>query len=676
MLLRDPPRTVRANANGDDMTDDASESGSADAARSALASMIDLHGPALLHEPDRLKRQLDAALPDARRDVELILASLTAEVPHALLAAHSDGQLRALFPQLVDRLVRGTGVERAAATWAVRTWAHALAVAVGGADAGRPDGDRRAADRDAFDDGPHAGDAQHERRLREDRDAARRASTAEVLGFGARPIRHKAPSTVRPPSPIESPPTAPAAETLVAFDANRERAADDASTASPPVAAVAERPAPEPVRPWSTAPRDDAPRALAADAGPIEPVTAAHERDAPVHAAFVAPALVDPAIAEPRAPTDFGPAPTRTAAESATSSTTAAVPATPGTAAPLIGTSPVERDQPASPTPAATAATAVPPAPAESVAPARVARPVIQPPASSAIEPGPRRPAAVSPVADDAARRPPTPSSEPDELPPTLAVPPRRASSTRTVALSAAIVAVVIVIGATLWPAPKSAPGPVPGSGAVATRDSGPSAPAPAAPVDKPAEPIAPTQTAAQTTPPASGTPRAREPAPTAVDDVAHPSPGAASTTGAAADAAPKEPASAAAGASPIAAPALPIARAASRPSRTEAAVPKPRAVAQKSAAADAASRRVTVAAAVPKPAPAEPRKPTGATCTRSTCGSVVSVRAIDDAATRDYEVIVRLDDRSIRAVRMPARWSLGARVRVAGNRFEPVGER
>ena len=70
-----------------------------------------------MHEPDRLKRQLDGALPAGGREVELILSSLHEEVPHALLAAHSDDQLQTLVPKLIDRLVDHTGAERGAATW-------------------------------------------------------------------------------------------------------------------------------------------------------------------------------------------------------------------------------------------------------------------------------------------------------------------------------------------------------------------------------------------------------------------------------------------------------------------------------------------------------------------------------------------------------------------------------
>ena len=100
------------------MTDEAIDRPAGEAVSTALASLIDLHGPALLHEPERLRRQLEGALPGARREVDLILSSMSEEVPHALLAAHSDDQLRTLLPKLVGRLVRHIDAEHDAATWA------------------------------------------------------------------------------------------------------------------------------------------------------------------------------------------------------------------------------------------------------------------------------------------------------------------------------------------------------------------------------------------------------------------------------------------------------------------------------------------------------------------------------------------------------------------------------
>ena len=67
---------------------------------------------------------------------------------------------------------------------------------------------------------------------------------------------------------------------------------------------------------------------------------------------------------------------------------------------------------------------------------------------------------------------------------------------------------------------------------------------------------------------------------------------------------------------------------------------------------------------ALPAPAPAAPT----VACTSATCGSVVSVRPLD--GERAFEVIFRMDDRTIRTSRETTRWRVGARARHAGTRF------
>ena len=85
--------------------------------------------------------------------------------------------------------------------------------------------------------------------------------------------------------------------------------------------------------------------------------------------------------------------------------------------------------------------------------------------------------------------------------------------------------------------------------------------------------------------------------------------------------------------------------------------------------------KRVIVEAAAPTKAATEtstpPAKAESVVCTRSTCGSVVSVREIDRA--KNNEVIVRMDDRSIQALVSSTPWKVGARVRRAGARIVAV---
>lgn len=55
--------------------------------------------------------------------------------------------------------------------------------------------------------------------------------------------------------------------------------------------------------------------------------------------------------------------------------------------------------------------------------------------------------------------------------------------------------------------------------------------------------------------------------------------------------------------------------------------------------------------------------------CTSATCGTVLSVRD----APRGFDVVVRMDDRSIRTVPQPSRSHLGSRVRIAGDQLLPA---
>ena len=178
----------------------------------ALSSAIDLHGPSLLREPDRLKVYLDQHCPNATREIALIVAAITEGVPQAMLAAHSDDDLEVLLPRLVKRLIERAAIEPASATWAVRTWAHALAVSSSVLDGGRIAETRAAAPV-----------------------ATQRSSAAEVLRVATPAVQHVA----RPPMHAEASTPAVvsslAAKTDDVADEHHEQAAHANSALEPDV---------------------------------------------------------------------------------------------------------------------------------------------------------------------------------------------------------------------------------------------------------------------------------------------------------------------------------------------------------------------------------------------------------------------------------------------------------
>ena len=92
----------------------------------ALQLAIDLHGPALLSRPEKLARHLEAQCPQAATDIAFLLAALEEKVPQALLAVKTAADLQALEPQLVQGLCERRALNPFAATWTVSTWAAAL----------------------------------------------------------------------------------------------------------------------------------------------------------------------------------------------------------------------------------------------------------------------------------------------------------------------------------------------------------------------------------------------------------------------------------------------------------------------------------------------------------------------------------------------------------------------
>lgn len=102
---------------------------------SALATAIDRVGPVLFFDPDRLRSLLRQVTTEAPVEIEMVIAALGEEVPQHLLASNGDDEVAALLPRLVQRVMKNRKVERGPAAWAVRTWAHALALPTTGLDA-------------------------------------------------------------------------------------------------------------------------------------------------------------------------------------------------------------------------------------------------------------------------------------------------------------------------------------------------------------------------------------------------------------------------------------------------------------------------------------------------------------------------------------------------------------
>jgi len=114
----------------------------------ALQLAVDLHGPGLLNRPDKLKLHLDTQCPAAGSDISFLLAALEERVPQALLAMTSAAQMQTVVPQLQETLAERRGINPFAASWAVSTWASALRMDLFGdpvlRGSGKSDGSARA----------------------------------------------------------------------------------------------------------------------------------------------------------------------------------------------------------------------------------------------------------------------------------------------------------------------------------------------------------------------------------------------------------------------------------------------------------------------------------------------------------------------------------------------------
>ena len=550
-----------------------------------LATLVDLHGPSLIYEADRLEQQLDRQCPEASHEIALVVSALRQRVPQSMLAARSEEHLQTLLPPLVELLVSGTGTDRESATWAVRTWAHALALPATGLDREHPPAAGRHPDTAA---------------------ANQRSNAAQVLGFGESPVRGGLSSPVAGSPAAQGPVDVPA-----------------------PIARQAARTG------------DEEPRIGTGVGSPAVPVAGIRSfDDARVDATAAEPPARAIGVAAADAPTDL--------VEFATAAKATTSPGVEPTGiAPAIGHAPPA----ASPMQDATRDPSADPPPVR----------------------GPdRTPDAIAPIGASIA--------DPDAIPAATRRPVRPWTLIGT-----AVAALAIVVIATRWTgfAPtaadpsRPAAGPAPDTTApsLATRVAADAPPVSSSPIE-----MARAQPAPSVESPPAGPPPIATAPPSDAQRVATPPVAVAADPPSAIETPPiAEATTAATGAATTAAtsPASAVsARAKPLPApRADRPAPSARRLESPVAAttAQATSTRPTTPAS---------RPPTMVTCTRAACGSVVAARALDEEVGRGagravrYEMIVRMDDRSIQTAIEATRWQPGTRVRKAAGRLERIPAR
>ena len=99
-----------------------------------LGSLVDIYGQSLLDDPEQVRRLLLQSCPDALRHVMALVDAVQAGVPNRLHGAKDDAALSPLLHDSVRHLRERASLDDAWATWAVRTWAHALALPTIGLD--------------------------------------------------------------------------------------------------------------------------------------------------------------------------------------------------------------------------------------------------------------------------------------------------------------------------------------------------------------------------------------------------------------------------------------------------------------------------------------------------------------------------------------------------------------
>lgn len=99
-----------------------------DAVPGALKGLVDRYGRGLLDDAGRLRGLLADEVPQARKEISVLLLALDEQVPQDLLRVHVGEPISSLSPRLVRRLADEKSLSPEAARWAVHAWALGLGV--------------------------------------------------------------------------------------------------------------------------------------------------------------------------------------------------------------------------------------------------------------------------------------------------------------------------------------------------------------------------------------------------------------------------------------------------------------------------------------------------------------------------------------------------------------------
>lgn len=92
----------------------------------ALKSLVDRYGTTLLGDVGRLRGLLQDEVPQARKEISVLLLALEDRVPQDLMRVHSGEPISSLSPRLARRLSEEKALSTDAARWAVHAWAQGL----------------------------------------------------------------------------------------------------------------------------------------------------------------------------------------------------------------------------------------------------------------------------------------------------------------------------------------------------------------------------------------------------------------------------------------------------------------------------------------------------------------------------------------------------------------------
>lgn len=99
-----------------------------DTVPTALKGLVDRFGAELLAEPARLRGLLADEVPQARKEISVLLLALEERVPQDLMRVHSGESASSLTPRLARRLTEEKAMSPEAARWAVNAWAYGMGI--------------------------------------------------------------------------------------------------------------------------------------------------------------------------------------------------------------------------------------------------------------------------------------------------------------------------------------------------------------------------------------------------------------------------------------------------------------------------------------------------------------------------------------------------------------------